>query len=90
MIEAEELGINSQNIDSFAQTEDPEIKRFLGMEGNLGEDMGLPNDFAKRVVKQVGNYGEVYDRNIGQPFKLERGLNALWENGGLMYAPPFR
>ena len=90
MVEAEELGINSQNIDSFANTNDPEIKRFLGMEGNLGEDMGLPNDFAKRVVKHVGNYGEVYERNIGEPFGLERGLNALWENGGLMYSPPFR
>lgn len=89
-IEAEELGINSQNIDSFAQTDNPEIRRFLGMEGNLGEDMGLPNDFAKRIVKHVGNYGEIYDHNIGQPFKLERGLNALWEDGGLMYAPPFR
>jgi len=90
MIEAEELGINSQNIDSFAKTEDPEIKRFLGIEGNLGEDMGLPNDFAKRVIKHVGNYEEVYDRNIGTPFDLERGLNALWEDGGLMYSPPFR
>ena len=90
MIEAEELGINSQNIDSFANTEDPEVKRFLGMEGNLGEDMGLPNDFAKRVVKHVGNYEEIYDRNIGEPFKLDRGLNALWSDGGLMYSPPFR
>jgi len=90
MIEAEELGINAQNIDSFANTEDPTIKRFLGLEGNLGEDMGLPNDFAKRVVKHVGNYGEVYDRNIGKPFNLDRGLNALWKDGGLMYAPPFR
>ena len=90
MVEAEELGINSQNVDSFANTDDPEIKRFLGIEGNLGEDMGLPNDFAKRVIKHVGNYGEVYERNIGDPFKLERGLNALWENGGLMYSPPFR
>ena len=89
-IEAEELGINSQNVASFAQTEDPEIKRFLGAEGNLGEDMGLSNDFAQRVVTHVGNYGEIYERNIGQPFGLERGLNALWENGGLMYAPPFR
>lgn len=90
MIEAEELGINSQNVDSFAQTEDPTIKRFLGTEGNLGEDMGLPNDFAKRVITHVGNYGEVYERNISQPFQLERGLNALWKDGGLMYAPPFR
>ena len=90
MIEAEELGINSQNVDSFANSDDPQIKRFLGTEGNLGQDMGLPNDFANRVIKHVGNYGEVYERNIGTPFGLERGLNALWENGGLMYAPPFR
>lgn len=90
MIEAEELGINSQNVASFAQTEDPEIKRFLGAEGNLGEDMGLPNNFTQSIVKHVGNYGEVYERNIGKPFDLERGLNALWSNGGLMYSPPFR
>ena len=89
-IEAEELGIDSQNINSFAQTEDPEIKRFLGAEGKLGEDMGLPNDFARRIITHVGNYGEIYERNIGTPFELERGLNALWENGGLMYSPPFR
>ena len=90
MIEAEELGINSQNVDSFANTEDPTIARFLGQEGSLGTDMGLPNDFARRVVKHVGNYGEVYQRNIGEPFNLDRGLNALWTDGGLMYSPPFR
>ena len=90
MIQGEELGINSQNVASFAQTKDPEIGRFLGTEGNLGEDMGLPNDFAQKVVKHVGNYGEVYQRNIGEPFGLERGLNALWSDGGLMYSPPFR
>lgn len=90
MIQGEELGINSQNVASFAQTEDPEIRRFLGTEGNLGEDMGLPNDFAQNVIKHVGNYGEVYQRNIGDPFGLERGLNALWTDGGLMYSPPFR
>ena len=90
MIEAEELGINSQNIDSFQNSEDPNIRRFLGLEGNLGEDMGLPNDFAARVVRHVGNYGEVYERNIGEPFDLDRGPNELWTNGGLMYAPPFR
>jgi general L-amino acid transport system substrate-binding protein len=90
MIEAEELGINSRNVASFAQSQDPEIRRFLGLEGNLGQDMGLPNDFAQRIVKHVGNYGEVYDRNLGQPFGLKRGLNALWTDGGLMYAPPFR
>ncbi|MEM8676284.1 MAG: amino acid ABC transporter substrate-binding protein [Cyanobacteria bacterium P01_G01_bin.67] len=90
MIQGEELGINSQNVASFAQTEDPEIRRFLGTEGNLGEDMGLPNDFAQNIIKHVGNYGEVYQRNIGEPFGLKRGLNALWTDGGLMYSPPFR
>ncbi len=90
MIQGEELGINSQNVASFAQTKDPEIGRFLGTEGNLGEDMGLPNDFSQKVIKHVGNYGEVYQRNIGEPFGLERGLNALWSDGGLMYSPPFR
>jgi general L-amino acid transport system substrate-binding protein len=90
MIQAEELGINSQNVDSFAETEDPVIRRFLGLEGSLGEEMGLPNDFAPRIVKNVGNYGEVYQRNIGEPFNLDRGLNALWTDGGLMYSPPFR
>ncbi len=90
MIQAEQLGINSQNVASLAQTEDPKIKRFLGTEGNLGKDLGLSNDFARRIVKHVGNYGEVYDRNIGKPFGLERGLNALSTNGGLMYSPPFR
>lgn len=90
LIQAEEFGINSQNLADFAETQDPEIKRFLGQEGSLGEDMGLPNDFAARVVKNVGNYGEVYEKNIGTPFNLERGQNELWTNGGLLYSPPFR
>jgi general L-amino acid transport system substrate-binding protein len=90
MIEAEELGINSQNIGKFAQSKDPEVKRFLGVEGNLGDDMGVPNDFAKKVIRHVGNYEEIYDRNIGKPFELERGQNALWSDGGLLYSPPFR
>jgi general L-amino acid transport system substrate-binding protein len=90
LIQAEELGISSQNISEFAQSQDPEVKRFLGNEGNLGDDMGLPNDFAKRVIKHVGNYEEIYDRNIGEPFELERGQNALWSDGGLLYSPPFR
>ena len=68
----------------------PKFNVFLGQVGNLGEDMGLPNDFAARVIKNVGNYGEIYERNIGQPFGLERGLNNLWTNGGLLYSPPFR
>ncbi len=90
MIRAEELDINSQNIDSFFQTNNPEIRRFLGLEGKLGESLGLSNDFTVRVIKHVGNYGEVYERHIGKPFGLERGLNALSTDGGLMYSPPFR
>jgi len=90
LIQAEEFGINSSNISTFANSEDPSIRRFLGLEGTLGQDMGLPNDFAMRVIKHVGNYGEIYDRNIGQPFGLERGQNGLWTEGGLMYSPPFR
>ncbi len=90
LIQAEEFGITSANVNSFADTQDPQIQRFLGQVGNLGEDMGLPNDFAARIIKNVGNYGEIYERNIGQPFRLERGLNNLWTNGGLLYSPPFR
>ncbi len=93
LIEAEELGITQANVDDLKQnSEDPTIKRFLGVEGDLGEGLGLSNDFAYRVIKQVGNYGEVYDRNLGEKsqFKLERGLNDLWKNGGLLYSPPFR
>ncbi|MGD1716689.1 amino acid ABC transporter substrate-binding protein [Dapis sp. BLCC M172] len=93
LIEAEELGITQANVDDLKQnSEDPTIKRFLGVEGDLGEGLGLSNDFAYRVIKQVGNYGEVYDRNLGDnsQFKLERGLNDLWKNGGLLYSPPFR
>ena len=90
LIQAEEFGLNSQNIADFSETEDPRIQRFLGQEGNLGEDMGLPNDFAARVVANVGNYGEIYERNIGQPFGLDRGQNQLWTEGGLLYSPPFR
>ena len=90
LIQAEEFGITSANLSSFENTEDPQIQRFLGQVGNLGEDMGLPNDFAARIIKNVGNYGEIYERNIGEPFGLERGLNNLWTNGGLLYSPPFR
>ena len=90
LFQAEEFGLNSQNIADFSETEDPQISRFLGQEGNLGEDMGLPNDFAARVVANVGNYGEIYERNIGEPFGLERGQNQLWTEGGLLYSPPFR
>jgi len=92
MIEAEELGINSKNVDSFANSQDPVVRRLLGSEGDLGKGLGLPNDFMVRVIKNVGNYGEIYSRNLGPstPFNLARGQNDIWSRGGLMYAPPFR
>jgi len=92
LIKAEELGINSQNVDQLANSNDPDIKRFLGKEGNLGEGLGLSNDFAARIIKHVGNYAEVYDRNLGPKtkFNLARGQNQLWSKGGLLYSPPFR
>ncbi|MEM8502695.1 MAG: amino acid ABC transporter substrate-binding protein [Cyanobacteria bacterium P01_D01_bin.1] len=93
LIEAEELGLTAENIESTVEsTEDPNILRFAGAEGTLGTDMGLPNDFALRAVRSVGNYGEIYERNLGaeSQFALERGQNALWTDGGLLYSPPFR
>jgi general L-amino acid transport system substrate-binding protein len=92
LIEAEELGINQGNVDQLKTSDNPNIKRFLGTEGDLGKGAGLSNDFAANAVKAVGNYGEVYERNLGQgsQFKLPRGQNALWTNGGLMYSPPLR
>jgi general L-amino acid transport system substrate-binding protein len=92
LVKAEELGINSQNVDQLANSNDPDIKRFLGKEGNLGEGLGLTNDFAARIIKHVGNYAEVYDRNLGPKtkFNLARGQNQLWSKGGLLYSPPFR
>lgn len=89
LIQAEEFGITSSNIDRFTTTADPAIMRFLGKSNSLGKNLGLTNDFAPRIVKQVGNYGEIYDRNIS-PLGLDRGVNELWTNGGLMYSPPFR
>ncbi|WP_141430810.1 amino acid ABC transporter substrate-binding protein [Bacillus sp. 03113] len=91
-IQAEEFGITSKNVDEFLKSDNPEIKRLLGKEGNLGEQLGLKNDFAYQVIKQVGNYGEIFDRNLGPntTFNLERGLNDLYTKGGLMYSIPFR
>ncbi len=90
LIEAEEFGISSENITDFRSTQNPQIKRFLGLEGEIGKDIGLSNDFAARIIEHVGNYEEIYRRNIGIPFGLDRGLNSLWSDGGLLYAPPFR
>jgi general L-amino acid transport system substrate-binding protein len=93
LIQAEEYGITSTNIDDFVGSDVPEIQRFLGQGDNaIGSLFGIPNDFMVTVIRQVGNYGEIFDRNLGPdtPFKLGRGLNDLWTNGGLMYSPPFR
>ena len=89
---AEELGIASDNIDTFLGGEDPVIQNLLGETGDLGLALGLNNDFCYQVVKQVGNYGEIYNRNLGPdtPFNVPRGLNDLYTNGGLLYSPPFR
>jgi len=86
---AEEQGITSRNIDSFRTTANPEIRRFLGLEGNLGRALGLRADWAVQVIRGVGNYGEIYERNL-TPLGLPRGLNRPYTQGGLLYAMPFR
>lgn len=93
MIQAEEFGITSENVEQIkAETKNPDVQRFLGVIEEKGTELGLPNDFAVQIVAQVGNYGESFDRNLGPetPLKIERGLNALWKDGGLMYSMPFR
>jgi general L-amino acid transport system substrate-binding protein len=92
MINAEELGITSKNVDEMMKSKDPMVQRFLGViEGN-GASLGLDEKWAYNIIKQVGNYGEVFERNVGvnTTLGIERGLNALWTNGGLMYSPPFK
>ncbi|MCP8893503.1 amino acid ABC transporter substrate-binding protein [Shinella daejeonensis] len=94
MVAAEEFGITQANVDEMKGSDNPDIKRFLGEEADstIGSDLGLPKDWAYQIVKSVGNYGESFERNVGQgsPLKIERGLNALWTKGGLQYAPPVR
>jgi len=92
MINAEELGIDSKNIDEALKSKKPDVMRLVGTEGNYGEQLGLPKDWAVRIIRHVGNYGEIYDRNIGSESKLKipRGLNQLWSAGGIQYAPPIR
>ncbi len=91
LFEAEEKGITSGNIDDMRKSNDETIQRFLGVKGELGKDLGLDNHWTYSLIKQVGNYGEVFERNVGKssPLKLERGLNDLWTRGGLLYSPPF-
>ena len=92
LIEAEELGITSRNVDDMSKSADPQIQRFLGVSPGYGKALGLDEKWAYNIIKQVGNYAEIFDRNVGPktPLKLERGLNDLWTRGGLMYSFPFR
>ncbi|MFZ0135027.1 MAG: amino acid ABC transporter substrate-binding protein [Desulfobacterales bacterium] len=92
MIEAEFLGITSKNVDEMLKSGDPQVQRFLGVNPGNGEALGLDEKWAYNIVKMVGNYGEVFERNVGKdtPLKIERGLNALWNKGGIMYTPPFK
>ncbi len=92
MLDAEELGVNQKNVDGMLKTDKPELRRVLGLDGNLGEQLGLTKDWVVRIVKHVGNYGESFERNVGAGSKLgiARGLNRLWNQGGVQYAPPIR
>jgi general L-amino acid transport system substrate-binding protein len=92
LVTAEELGVTKANVDEKLKSDNPAIRRLLGVEGDFGQSLGLTNDWAYRIIKHVGNYGEIFERNVGQgsPIKIARGLNALWNKGGLQYAPPIR
>ncbi|GAB6050726.1 amino acid ABC transporter substrate-binding protein [Hydrogenophilus islandicus] len=92
MLTAEELGVTSKNVTEMKQSTNPEVRRLLGVDNDFGKPIGLPQDWAFQVIKQVGNYGESFERNVGMgsPLKIARGLNALWKDGGLQYAPPIR
>jgi len=92
MINAEEYAITQKNVDEMAKSSKPELKRIFGTDGNLGEQLGLTRDWVTRIIKAVGNYGESFDRNVGAGSKLgiARGLNKLWNQGGIQYAPPIR
>jgi general L-amino acid transport system substrate-binding protein len=92
LIAAEESGITSKNVDKMVKSKDPKIQRFLGVTAGNGKALGLDEKWAYNIIKQIGNYGEIFERNVGvnTPLKLERGLNELWTKGGLMYAPPFK
>jgi general L-amino acid transport system substrate-binding protein len=92
MINAEELGVSSKTIGDAMKSDKPDVRRLVGTEGNFGETLGLSNAWAERIVRLVGNYGEVFDRNVGSGSKLgiDRGINNLWNKGGILYAPPVR
>ena len=92
MINAEELGVSSKTIDDALKSTKPDVLRLVGTEGTYGEQLGLTKDWAARIIRHVGNYGEVYERNVGSGSRLgiPRGLNQLWSDGGIQYAPPIR
>jgi general L-amino acid transport system substrate-binding protein len=92
MVDAEELGVSKVNVSEQMNSANPEIRRMLGVEGQFGEALGLTNDWAVRIIKTIGNYGESFERNVGQgsPLKIARGINALWTKGGLQYGLPIR
>jgi general L-amino acid transport system substrate-binding protein len=92
LINAEELGVRAADAAHHLQSENPDIRRLMGAEGSFGQQLGLSNDWAYQIIRQVGNYGEIFDRNLGlaSPLHMERGLNRLWSDGGLHYAPPIR
>jgi general L-amino acid transport system substrate-binding protein len=92
MLNAEELGVGQGNVEAMLSSERPDVRRLLGREGEFGEALGLTRDWAYRILRHVGNYGESFERNLGRdsPLKIERGQNALWTRGGLQYAPPIR
>ena len=92
MLNAEELGVGSKTIDDALKSQKPAVKRLVGTDGDFGKPLGLSNDWAVRIIRAVGNYGEAFNRNVGADSKLgiPRGLNELWDNGGIQYAPPIR
>jgi len=92
LVNAEEYGITQKNVDDMLKSDKPDVKRMLGTDGNLGEQLGLTKDWVVRIIKATGNYGESFDRNVGagSPLQISRGLNRLWNQGGIMYAPPIR
>jgi general L-amino acid transport system substrate-binding protein len=92
MLNAEEMGVTSKNVDEKLKSTNPGVRRLLGLEGDKGGSLNLPDDWSYQIIKQVGNYGEVFERNVGMdsPLKIKRGLNALWNKGGIQYAPPMR
>lgn len=90
MLEAEELGVSSKNVEDMKKSDNPAIRRLLGVEGDAGKDLGLGTDWAVNIIKGVGNYGEIFARNLTDTLKIARGQNALWKDGGLQYPMPVR